>query len=249
MEEVWGELARELAPYRIAEMQPLGPMYIEHWDCDWKIAMDNYLESYHVPIGHPGLFRMFSPDYEDQVLLPGGVARGISYLRDQPSSRWSERFYQSLVVPTAAELAGSRAQALELLQHAAQHRHRHLSRADGFLPGAAARPRQVHDPRRLLRASGLAARDARAALSRLDASTGRCSGRTSFSARGCSAASARAPTSPDRCRVSRAACCSSTTCCAAGSPRCASRARPRVSPNAAPTSSAREAAAEWRPSA
>ena len=105
VEGVWGELARELAPYRIAEMQPLGPMYIEHWDCDWKIAMDNYLESYHVPIGHPGLFRMFSPDYDDQVLLPGGVARGISYLRDRPSSRWSERFYQQLVVPTAVELA------------------------------------------------------------------------------------------------------------------------------------------------
>jgi phenylpropionate dioxygenase-like ring-hydroxylating dioxygenase large terminal subunit len=104
VEEVWGELARELAPYRIAEMQPVGPMYIEHWDCDWKLAMDNYLESYHVPIGHPGLFRMFSPDYEDQVLLPGGVARGISYLRDQPSSRWSERFYQKLVVPTASAL-------------------------------------------------------------------------------------------------------------------------------------------------
>jgi phenylpropionate dioxygenase-like ring-hydroxylating dioxygenase large terminal subunit len=108
VEEVWGELARELAPYRIADMQPVGPMYIEHWDCDWKIAMDNYLESYHVPIGHPGLFRMFSPDYEDQVLLPGGVARGISYLRDQPSSRWSERFYQKLVVPTAVELAEER---------------------------------------------------------------------------------------------------------------------------------------------
>ncbi len=108
VEEVWGELARELAPYRIADMQPVGPMYIEHWDCDWKIAMDNYLESYHVPIGHPGLFRMFSPDYEDQVLLPGGVARGISYLRDQPSSRWSERFYQKLVVPTAVELAAEK---------------------------------------------------------------------------------------------------------------------------------------------
>ncbi|HUN71184.1 MAG TPA: aromatic ring-hydroxylating dioxygenase subunit alpha [Steroidobacteraceae bacterium] len=104
VEEVWGRLAQELAPHRIADMQPLGPMYIEHWDCDWKIAMDNYLESYHVPIGHPGLFRMFTPDYEDQVLLPGGVARGISRLREQPSSRWSERFYQRLVVPTAAGL-------------------------------------------------------------------------------------------------------------------------------------------------
>jgi phenylpropionate dioxygenase-like ring-hydroxylating dioxygenase large terminal subunit len=104
VEEVWGELAQELAPHDIAAMQPLGPMYIEHWDCDWKIAMDNYLESYHVPIGHPGLFRMFTPDYEDQVLLPSGVARGISRLREQPSSRWSERFYQSLVVPTAVNI-------------------------------------------------------------------------------------------------------------------------------------------------
>ena len=29
--------------------------------------MDNYLESYHVPIGHPGLYRMFTPDYDDQA--------------------------------------------------------------------------------------------------------------------------------------------------------------------------------------
>lgn len=108
VEEVWGDLARELDPYRLAEMQPLGPPYIEHWNCDWKIAMDNYLESYHVPIGHPGLFRMFTPDYEDQVLLPSGVARGISRLREQPSSRFSERLYQRLVVPTAVELPEER---------------------------------------------------------------------------------------------------------------------------------------------
>ena len=104
VEEAWGDLATELAPHRIADMQPLGPMYIEHWDCDWKVAMDNYLESYHVPIGHPGLFRMFTPDYEDQILLPSGVARGISRLRERPSSRWSERLYQRLVLPTAVDL-------------------------------------------------------------------------------------------------------------------------------------------------
>jgi phenylpropionate dioxygenase-like ring-hydroxylating dioxygenase large terminal subunit len=102
LEQVWGDLARELEPHRIAQMQPLGPMYVEHWDCDWKVAMDNYLESYHVPIGHPGLARMFTPDYQDQALLPSGVARGHSHMRAQPSSRWSERFYQSLVVPTTA---------------------------------------------------------------------------------------------------------------------------------------------------
>ena len=75
---------------------PLGSPYIEHWDCDWKVAMDNYLESYHVPIGHPGLNRMFTPDYDDQRNLPG-VARGISWLRERESSRWSERMYQRMI--------------------------------------------------------------------------------------------------------------------------------------------------------
>jgi phenylpropionate dioxygenase-like ring-hydroxylating dioxygenase large terminal subunit len=97
LEEIWAGVAEEFAPHRFADMQPVGPMYLEHWDCDWKVAMDNYLESYHVPIGHPGLFRMFTPDYDDQRNLPTGVARGHSWLRERPSSRWSERFYQKLV--------------------------------------------------------------------------------------------------------------------------------------------------------
>lgn len=92
----WGELAADFAPYRVEEMVPLTPISTETWHVDWKIAMDNYLESYHVPIGHPGLYRMFTPDYDDQTGARG-VARGVSWLRDQPSSRWSERLYQKLV--------------------------------------------------------------------------------------------------------------------------------------------------------
>jgi phenylpropionate dioxygenase-like ring-hydroxylating dioxygenase large terminal subunit len=108
VEERWGELARELEPYRIEQMQPLGEPYIEHWDCDWKVAMDNYLESYHVPIGHPGLYRMFTPDYQEQVLLPSGVARGTSRMRERPSSRFSERLYQAHVMQTVTEVAPER---------------------------------------------------------------------------------------------------------------------------------------------
>src|SRR5271165_3426996 len=93
---VWGKLNAELAPYRFEEMVPLSPITTEVWNVDWKIAMDNYLESYHVPIGHPGLYRMFTPDYEDQATVPG-IARGVSWMRDKPSSRWSERMYQKLV--------------------------------------------------------------------------------------------------------------------------------------------------------
>jgi phenylpropionate dioxygenase-like ring-hydroxylating dioxygenase large terminal subunit len=40
---------------------------------------------------------MFTPDYDDLTNLPTGVARGISWLRDRPSSQWSERMYQQLI--------------------------------------------------------------------------------------------------------------------------------------------------------
>lgn len=96
VKDMWGELADDFIPYRFQDMVPLTPISTETWNVDWKIAMDNYLESYHVPIGHPGLNRMCTPDYEDQTGARG-VARGISWMRDQPSSRWSERLYQKLV--------------------------------------------------------------------------------------------------------------------------------------------------------
>ena len=92
----WAPILDEFAPYRIEDMVPLGPVGYEDWDVDWKVAMDNYLESYHVPIGHPGLYRLCTPDYEDQRGIPG-IARGTGWLRDTPSPRWSERMYQRLV--------------------------------------------------------------------------------------------------------------------------------------------------------
>ena len=101
--KVWGQLADELLPYRLQDMVPLGPITEEHWPVDWKLAMDNYLESYHVPIGHPGLFRMFTPDYDDQKGVPG-VARGLSWMRDKVSSRWSEGLYQGLIGKAATHL-------------------------------------------------------------------------------------------------------------------------------------------------
>jgi len=101
--KTWGRLAEELAAYRLDEMVPQGPISTDVWNVDWKIAMDNYLESYHVPIGHPGLYRMFTPDYDDTATVPG-VARGVSWMREQPSSKWAERLYQKLVGRAATHL-------------------------------------------------------------------------------------------------------------------------------------------------
>ncbi|MDP9066405.1 MAG: aromatic ring-hydroxylating dioxygenase subunit alpha [Pseudomonadota bacterium] len=92
----WGELGGELVTSDCEAMVPLSPITCDIWNVDWKVAMDNYLESYHVPIGHPGLYRMFTPDYEDQATVPG-VARGRSWLRAQRSPRWSEGMYQALI--------------------------------------------------------------------------------------------------------------------------------------------------------
>jgi phenylpropionate dioxygenase-like ring-hydroxylating dioxygenase large terminal subunit len=99
--QVWAPIIAELAPYRFEDLVPTQPLYCEEWNVDWKIAMDNYLESYHVPIGHPGLNRLFTPDYEDQRGIPG-IARGISWLREAPSPRWSERVYQKHVAAVTA---------------------------------------------------------------------------------------------------------------------------------------------------
>lgn len=101
--DVFGEMVEEFTPYRIGDMVALGPITEEVWEVDWKLAIDNYLESYHVPIGHPGLARMFTPDYEDQRGIPG-LARGISWIKDLPSSRWSERVYTKHITEIATHL-------------------------------------------------------------------------------------------------------------------------------------------------
>ncbi len=102
--ESWAGFLDDFKPYRFDDLVPLGPVYYEYWDVDWKVAMDNYLDSYHVPFGHPGLARMFTPDYDEISVLPSGVARGVSRMKDHLSPRWTERTYQSLVVDVADHL-------------------------------------------------------------------------------------------------------------------------------------------------
>jgi choline monooxygenase len=74
--------------------------YIVH--CNWKVYLDNYLEGYHIPIAHPGLFREI--DYENyrvetfryyssahapiRDLKPGDIhGRDRRYVRTQDESR------------------------------------------------------------------------------------------------------------------------------------------------------------------
>lgn len=88
--------AEELRLHRLEEMEPFGGHWRRDLEVDWKNVMDNYLEGYHVPAGHPGLYRLFGTRYEAEV-RPGGVSRAMHWLRDRPSSQWSERQYQRLL--------------------------------------------------------------------------------------------------------------------------------------------------------
>ena len=66
------------------------------WDVNWKVAWDNYLENYHIPIGHPGLNRMVRDNGVGEE-LSSGVGYGEFELRDKPSRVDTERRYQELV--------------------------------------------------------------------------------------------------------------------------------------------------------
>jgi phenylpropionate dioxygenase-like ring-hydroxylating dioxygenase large terminal subunit len=99
--EQWGDLAKELAPYRIEEMVPApaqqdGSMLVsEEWGCNWKVALDNYLDNYHVPFGHPGLHRLMDNELACTINRHG-VSFSKSMIREKESHVWSERAYQRL---------------------------------------------------------------------------------------------------------------------------------------------------------
>ena len=58
MASVYGDIAGEIAAagFNLGEMRLVERRdYLI--DCNWKVYVDNYLEGYHLPIAHPGLFR------------------------------------------------------------------------------------------------------------------------------------------------------------------------------------------------
>ena len=85
--------SRSASPGSSAE----GPIVAEY-PYNWKNLADNYLEGYHIPVGHPGLLRML--DYKRYEPQLGRRHAWISApLRDKPSVVRRERLYQRLVRP------------------------------------------------------------------------------------------------------------------------------------------------------
>jgi phenylpropionate dioxygenase-like ring-hydroxylating dioxygenase large terminal subunit/AcrR family transcriptional regulator len=88
----------ELAHYRIEQMVPLDDLWVHEVDIDWKNLVDNYVEDYHFPMGHPGLSALMEPQY-DREILPAGTMRLSHRMREKPLKSWSaERYARFLPV-------------------------------------------------------------------------------------------------------------------------------------------------------
>ena len=98
LSEYLGPFEEWLAPYRPERLVKNA----EHRDVlpiNWKNSIDNYLEGYHIPVGHPGLLRLL--DYKRYLVETSDARVSIarSPMRDKASNDWQERLYQRLVRP------------------------------------------------------------------------------------------------------------------------------------------------------
>ena len=93
--EWFGQVGRYFELFDAANHVPCLTETCQVWDVNWKIAWDNYLENYHIPVGHPGLNRLLIESEEAQELA-SGVSYGVFELRDKPSTVDIERRYQEL---------------------------------------------------------------------------------------------------------------------------------------------------------
>ncbi len=89
--EMMAPYADELGAYRIAEMMPLGRVTLRRRPVNWNTVADNYADTLHIPVAHPGLSRLFGGSY--RIESRGWVDRMSGTLVDTPSANPSERAY------------------------------------------------------------------------------------------------------------------------------------------------------------
>ncbi len=100
MRESLPGIVRARDPRRLRDLLPeseSGRWYAEY-PHNWKVIADNYLEGYHIPVGHPGLLRLLDyPKYRATLYERAAWIDGP--LRDNPSPDLLERAYQRLHRP------------------------------------------------------------------------------------------------------------------------------------------------------
>jgi phenylpropionate dioxygenase-like ring-hydroxylating dioxygenase large terminal subunit len=85
----------EVAPYRFGELRAIGRVTLRPRPLNWKTIADNYSDGLHIPVGHPGLTRLFGKNY--RIEANTHVDRMEGDLVDRESANPSERAYQRLL--------------------------------------------------------------------------------------------------------------------------------------------------------
>jgi phenylpropionate dioxygenase-like ring-hydroxylating dioxygenase large terminal subunit len=87
----------ELEHYRMDKMVPLDELWVHDLEIDWKNVIENYVEDYHFPIGHPGLSALMESKYDREV-RPEGTMRLSHRMREKPlASSWSAVRYAAFL--------------------------------------------------------------------------------------------------------------------------------------------------------
>ncbi len=90
--EMMAPYEHEVAPYRLEELRAIGRVTLRQRPLNWKTIADNYSDHLHIPVGHPGLTRLFARNYK--IEAQAHVDRMEGDLVDKTSENPSERTYQ-----------------------------------------------------------------------------------------------------------------------------------------------------------
>ncbi len=93
--EMLAPVMGELEHYRFEDLKAQGRVTLRSRSVNWKNVSDNYSDSLHITVGHPGLTRLFGSGYG--LTAHPWVDKMWGALRDRPSENWSERRYQTLL--------------------------------------------------------------------------------------------------------------------------------------------------------
>jgi phenylpropionate dioxygenase-like ring-hydroxylating dioxygenase large terminal subunit len=102
--EMMAPYEAEVAPYRFDELRAIGRVTSRPRQLNWKTIADNYSDGLHIPVGHPGLTRLFGRGY--RIEADEHVDRMEGDLVEQESANPSERAYQKYL-PQAEHLPPS----------------------------------------------------------------------------------------------------------------------------------------------
>ena len=102
--EMMAPYEHEVEPYRFGDLRVLGRVTVRPRQLNWKTLCDNYSDHLHIPVGHPGLTRLFGRNY--RIDAEPFADRMQGDLVDAESANPSERMYQRYM-PEAKHLPDS----------------------------------------------------------------------------------------------------------------------------------------------